>query len=65
MTSVPDDVLAGYAENMLKDNRTKENLIDRVADSKLAAIAKEKVAVEEKEVSPEEFNTLMSEGAAA
>ena len=65
MTSVPDDVLAGYAENMLKDNRTKENLIDRVADSKLAAIAKEKVAVEEKEVSPEEFNALMSEGAAA
>ena len=65
MTSVPDDVLAGYAENMLKDNRTKENLVDRVADSKLAAIAKEKVAVEEKEVSPEEFNALMSEGAAA
>ena len=46
---------------MLKDERTKENLIDRVADSKLAAIAKEPISVEEQEVSPEEFNALMSE----
>ena len=46
---------------MLKDGRTKENLIDRVADSKLAAIAKEAITVTEKEVSPEDFNKLMSE----
>ena len=45
---------------MLKDERTRENLIDRVADSKLAAIAKEAITIEEKEVSPEEFNALMN-----
>ena len=61
MTSVPDELLENYAQSMLKDERTKENLIDRVADSKLAAIAKEAISVEEKEVSPEEFNALMSE----
>ena len=62
MTSVPDEVLANYAQSMLKEDRSRENIIDRVADSKLAAIAKEKVAVTEKAVSPEEFNALMSEG---
>ena len=61
MTSVPDELLENYAQSMLKDERTKENLIDRVADSKLAAIAKEAITVTEKEVSPEDFNKLMSE----
>ena len=65
MTSVPDEVLANYAQSILKEDRSRENIIDRVADSKLAAIAKEKVAVTEKAVSPEEFNALMSEGANA
>lgn len=60
MTSVPDELLSNYADTMLKDDRTRENLIDRVADTKLAAIAKEAISVEEKEVSPEEFNALMS-----
>ena len=62
MTSVPDEVLENYAQSMLKEDRSRENIIDRVADSKLAAIAKEKIAVTEKAVSPEEFNALMSEG---
>ena len=61
MTSVPDELLENYAQSMLKDGRTKENLIDRVADSKLAAIAKEAITVTEKKVSPEDFNKLMSE----
>ena len=65
MTSVPDEVLANYAQSMLNEDHSRENIIDRVADSKLAAIAKEKVAVTEKAVSPEEFNALMSEGANA
>ena len=60
MTSVPDELLENYAQSMLKDERTRENLIDRVADSKLAAIAKEAITIEEKEVSPEEFNALMN-----
>ena len=60
MTSVPDDLLASYAKNMLQDERTKENLIDRVADSKLAEIAKSVISVEEKTVTPEEFNALVN-----
>ena len=60
MTSVPDDLLASYAKNMLQDERTKENLIDRVADSKLAEIAKSEISVEEKTVAPEEFNALVN-----
>ena len=65
MTSVPDELLENYAQSMLKDERTKENLIDRVADSKLASIAKDAISVEEKEISPEEFNALMADGAEA
>jgi len=58
---ISDEDLNKFALIMLKDGRTKENLIDRVADSKLAAIAKEAITVTEKEVSPEDFNKLMSE----
>ena len=65
MTSVPDEVLENYAQSMLKEDRSRENIIDRVADSKLATIARQQASVTEHVVSPEEVNALMSEGANA
>lgn len=58
MLSVPDDVLANYANDMLKNKETLQNVIDRAVEDKLAAWLKEHVKLDIKEVSMDEFNAL-------
>ena len=58
MLSVPEDVLANYAKDMLKNKQTLQNVIDRAVEEKLAGWLKEQVELEVKEVSAEEFNKL-------
>ncbi len=58
MLSVPEDVVARYAKDMLKDKKTMQNIIDRAVEEKLADWLKEQVTLEVKEVSAEEFNKL-------
>ena len=58
MLSVPEDVLANYAKDMLKNKQTLQNVIDRAVEEKLAAWLKEQVELDVKEVSAEEFNKL-------
>lgn len=58
MLSVPEDVVARYAKDMLKDKKTMQNIIDRAVEEKLADWLKEQVILEVKEVSAEEFNKL-------
>ena len=58
MLSVPEDVLANYAKDMLKNKQTLQNVIDRAVEEKLAAWLKEQVELDLKEVSAEEFNKL-------
>ncbi|GGK14838.1 MULTISPECIES: trigger factor [Parabacteroides] len=58
MLSVPEEVLANYAKDMLKNKQTLQNIIDRAVEEKLAAWLKEQVELDVKEVSAEEFNKL-------
>ena len=60
MLSVPEDVLGGYVKDMLKNQQTLQNIIDRVVEEKLAEVLKGLVKVEVKEVSVEEFNKLFA-----
>ena len=58
MLSVPEDVLANYAKDMLKNKQTLQNIVDRAVEEKLAAWLKEQVELEVKQVSADEFNKL-------
>ncbi len=59
MLSVPDDVLANYAKDILKNKQTLQNVIDRAVEEKLAAWLKEQVELDVKEISADEFNKLL------
>ena len=59
MLSVPEDVLANYAKDILKNKQTLQNVIDRAVEEKLAAWLKEQVELDVKEISADEFNKLL------
>lgn len=58
MLNLPDDVVEGYAKEMLKKQETVENLVNRAAESKLSAALKAKATLNNKVVSMEEFNKM-------
>lgn len=58
MLSVPEDVLANYAKDMLKNKQTLQNIIDRAVEEKLAGWLKEQITLDVKEVSADEFGKL-------
>lgn len=58
MLSVPEDVLEGYAKDMLKNKQTLQNIIDRAVEEKLAGWLKEQITLDVKEVSADEFGKL-------
>ena len=60
MLSVPDDLLAKYTDNILKNEESRRDVIARATDEKLAAWVNEQVKVERKEVTQEEFQKLFS-----
>lgn len=61
MLSVPDDVLANYAKDMLKKEETLNNLVNRVIEEKVSDLVKKTATVAEKEVTAEEFGKLFEE----
>jgi len=60
MMSVPEDVLANYAKDMLKNEETLRNVIDRAVEDKLATWLKERVKLDAKEISVDDFNQLFN-----
>ena len=58
MLSVPEDVLDNYSKEMLKNKQTRQNILDRAVEEKLAEWLKGQVTVDKKEVSAEEFAKL-------
>jgi trigger factor len=56
MLNVPEDILANYVEEMLKDQNGARNAAERASENKVVAIIKEKVSIENKTVSFDEFN---------
>ena len=59
MMSIPEEMLENYAKEMLKKKENVEGLVNRAVENKLAAALKGKVALNNKEVSMEEFNNLL------
>lgn len=58
MLSVPEDILANYTNEMLKNKQNLQNILDRAIEEKLATWLKEQVELDVKEVSTEEFSKL-------
>ncbi|MEE1183601.1 MAG: trigger factor, partial [Paludibacteraceae bacterium] len=56
MLNVPEDILANYVEEMLKDQNGARNAAERASENKVVAIIKEKVSIDSKTVSFDEFN---------
>ena len=63
MANVPDDLLENYAKEMLKQDKTREALVNRAVDVKLIKSIKETVTLQEEKVSVDEFNKKVSEKA--
>jgi trigger factor len=56
MLNVPEEILANYVEEMMKDENGARNAVERASENKVIAIIKEKVSIENKTVSFDEFN---------
>lgn len=65
MMGMPDDVLANYANEMLKNKETSRNLVDKAMEEKIVACLKSIVGVEEKEMSLDEFKKFFEGEASA
>lgn len=61
MGNVPEDLLENYAKEMLKQEKTREALVNRAVDVKLIAAIKEAVTLNEENISVEDFNKKVSE----
>ena len=58
MLSVSEDMLNNYANEMLKNAQTADNIANRTMEEKLAAWLKEQVTLDQKEVEADEFAKL-------
>ena len=63
MANVPEDLLENYAKEMLKQDKTREALINRAVDVKLIQSIKSVITLNEESVSVEDFNKKVSENA--
>lgn len=61
MSNVPDEYLEKYANDMLKDNKYIDNLVERAIDVKLTESLKKVVKLNKKTVSLDDFNKMMQE----
>lgn len=60
MTSVPEETLEKYSDEILKDRRTRERVANEAFSMKVFAKIHELVTLDNKEVSVEEFNALFA-----
>lgn len=61
MANVPEEYLEKYAEDMLKERKNIDSLVDRAIDVKLIAALKNVVTLNAKSVSLDDFNKMMQE----
>lgn len=58
MVGMGDDIIENYAKDMMKQEETVRNFIDRAAEEKVLATVRENVKLNKKEISIEDFNKL-------
>ena len=61
MNNVPDEYVENYAKEILKKRENVDSLVDRAVDIKLTDALKKVVKLNEKEISLDDFNKMMSE----
>ena len=61
MNNVPDEYVENYAKEILKKRENVDGLVDRSVDIKLTDALKKVVKLNEKEISLDDFNKMMSE----
>ena len=61
MSNVPDEYLDNYVLQIMKDEKNLDSYVERASDVKLAEALKKVVKLNEKTVTLDEFNKLMSE----
>ena len=59
MPNVPDDILAGYVKDMMKDEKSIKNVVDSVVNEKVVNIVKESVKLDTVKISIDEFNKML------
>jgi len=59
MMSVPDDMLDNYVKDMLKNEKTIDELAERVLDEKMTVLLKEIITIDEQSVTIEAFRTII------
>ena len=61
MINVPEEYLDSYVDKLMKEEKNLESYVERASDVKLAEALKKVVKLNEKTVSLDEFNKIMSE----
>lgn len=61
MTNIPEEYVENYANDILKKRENVDSFVNRAIDVKLCEEAKKTVKLNEKEISLDDFNKLMSE----
>lgn len=59
MPDVPEDILANYAQDMLKDENAIKNIMENVVQEKVVEIIKSSVKLDEKEIAIDDFNKMI------
>lgn len=58
MLNAPDEIVENYMKDMLKDQKTLNNIVDRAIEEKLIDLLKSKATLVKKTISMEEFHAL-------
>jgi trigger factor len=59
MANVPEDILAGYAKDMLKDEKSIRNMMDGALNDKVIAVIKATVKLDNTSISMDDFNKML------
>jgi trigger factor len=61
MNNIPDELIENYSQEMLKKEETFHHLVDKSAETKLSNLLKEKLTLEPKTLTVEEFQKLFED----
>ena len=61
MVGLGDEILDNYVKDMMKKEETVRNFIDRAAEEKVLAVIRQKMNLDKKEISIEDFNKMFEQ----
>jgi trigger factor len=61
ITSISEEMMDKYVEDMLNKEEMVSNFANRIIEEKLSSVIKEKITIDVKEVTPEEFHKIREE----